>query len=72
MSNDKELYLLEDHDDFDDEVIIRAKWIMDDSRTLDEARNQLYKYAEYLEELASEGYELSEPITDNYGFVKKQ
>ena len=74
MSSDEEIYRVKNDNDCndDDEITIRGKGTLDSSRTLDEARNQLYKYAEYLEELASEGYELIESITDDYGFVKKQ
>ncbi len=61
-----------DDDDDDDEICIRAKWSMDGARTLAEARDNLHEYAKYLEELEQQGYELIEPIADDYGFVEKQ
>ncbi len=62
----------EDDDNDDEEICIRAKWSMDGARTLAEARQKLYEYAEHLEELGQQGYELIEPIEDDYGFVEKQ
>ena len=62
----------DDDDNDDEEICIRAKWRMDGARTLAEARQKLYEYAEHLEELGQQGYELIEPIEDDYGFVDKQ
>ncbi len=58
--------------DDDDGVCIRAKWRMNGARTLAEARHNLHEYAKYLEGLEQQGYELIEPIADDYGFVEKQ
>lgn len=55
----------------DEEIIIRAKWVMDDARTLAQAREKLLDYAGYLRSLEMEGYELTQPVADDYGFVTK-
>ena len=58
--------------DDDDAVCIRAKWIMDGAQTLAEARHKLHAYAKYLEQLEQQGYELIEPIVDDYGFLAQR
>jgi hypothetical protein len=51
-------------------MTIPAKWCMDDARTLAEAAQQLRAYADELEELAREGWELLEqPVQDDYGYL---
>jgi RecJ-like exonuclease len=61
-----------DHKDEDEEeIIIRAKWVMDGAATLDEAIQKLNEYSNYLEELKNQGYELCDPIEDDYGFLQK-
>ena len=74
MSNIEENIFLEDDDDCDcnDEVTIRAKGVMDGSETLASARKTLYEYAECLEELEKQGYELNDSIADDYGFLEKR
>ena len=74
MSNIEENLFLEEEEDFDcnDEVTIRAKGVMDGSQTLAEARKTLHEYAECLEELEKQGYELNDPISDDYGFITKR
>jgi hypothetical protein len=58
-------------DDDDDCHIIRAKWTMDGARTLDEAARKLLRYAEYLQSIRNDGWELRSPIEDDYGYVYK-
>lgn len=60
-----------DDDDYDDAPIIRAKWIMDDAVTLAEAATKVRLFADLLDEMAAEGWELREPVSDDYGFLKK-
>lgn len=49
--------------------LIRAKWTMDGSTTLDEAAEKLDRFAAYLRDLASKGWTLAEPIADDYGVL---
>jgi hypothetical protein len=56
---------IEEHGD----ITIRAKWSMDGATTLREAANKLRRKADWLEDLASAGFELNAPIQDDYGFV---
>jgi len=51
------------------EETIRAKWLMDGSRTLAEAAKCLRDEATRLENLAKEGWKLSDLISDDYGFI---
>ena len=55
----------------DETEIIRAKWVMDDARTLDEAIEKLQQFVEHILALKAEGYELVGPIQDDYGFIRK-
>lgn len=59
----------EDYDN--DDIIIRAKWTMDGATTIDEAIEKLDGYIEYLKSLKEEGWELREPVNDDWGFLHK-
>ena len=48
---------------------IRAKWSMDGAATLVEAAAKLRDYAAWLEELKRDGWELTGPVMDDYGFI---
>ena len=62
----------EDQSEVEEEnICIRAKWSMDDSNTIDEAIEKLKDFIEYLKSLKNEGWELREPIQDDYGFLYK-
>ena len=60
------------NDDECDDSIIRAKWQMDGAKTLDEAVTKLQRFIEHLEALKNDGWELTAPIDDDYGFIRKQ
>ena len=53
------------------EEVIRAKGILDGATTLEEAITMVQEFAVQLEKLKQDGYELTEPIEDDYGFVEK-
>ena len=53
------------------EILIRAKWLIDGAASLEDAAAKAEKFAAYLRELASEGYELTQPVEDDYGFARK-
>jgi hypothetical protein len=63
----------EDREDLirEDDIIIKCKWAIDGSSTLDEAIKMLHAYIEYLKELKANGYELTGPVEDDYGFLRK-
>lgn len=56
-------------DEFDN--IIRAKWCMDDAATLKEAAEKVRLFADLIDSLISQGYELTSPVQDDYGFIKR-
>jgi hypothetical protein len=58
-------------DEEDNDEIIRAKWIMDGAKTLPEAAAMVREFANYLDSLTAEGYELRAEVNDDYGFIYK-
>ena len=50
-------------------VLLRAKWTMDGARTLAEAAKQIRSFANEIEELSQEGFELGAPVEDDYAFL---
>lgn len=52
--------------------IIRAKWAMDGAATLQEAAQKLRDQSAYLLELSEQGWELTQPVEDDYGFIEKK
>ena len=50
-------------------VCLRAKWTMDGAETLAEAARQVRGFAEEIDELAREGFELGGPVQDDYAFL---
>ena len=44
------------------EKILRAKWVMDGAGTLKEAAEYLRSYAQYLEKIEEEGWQLNEMV----------
>ena len=63
-------------DDMTDEELanldcIRAKWTMDGAKTLTEAANALVAYSKHLLDLEKKGYQLVDPIDDDYGYVSR-
>ena len=55
----------------EEHVCIRAKCTIDDAKTIDEAVEKLNEFIAYLKTLKEEGWELREPISDDYGFLYK-
>jgi hypothetical protein len=51
------------------DVCLRAKWTMDGARTLAEAAKQVRAFADEIEDLAREGFELGGPVEDDYAFL---
>jgi hypothetical protein len=66
------LYDGDDAETQDDETsyVIRGKWILDGADTLADAAEMARAYADFLEELSAQGYELRSTIDDDYGFAK--
>jgi len=65
----------EEEDDYDaaydEEEIIRCKWIGDGSNTLDDLITRLEGFADYVRFLKSEGWELARTMDDDYGFMRQ-
>ena len=57
--------------DSEDNVPIRAKSQMDGAKTLDEAIVKLQNFIEHMKTLKSDGWELVDPIDDDWGFIRR-
>lgn len=55
-----------------DTEILRAKWMFDGAKTLDEVITCLEKQIEYIKALQEDGWELTGPVDDDYGFMKQK
>ena len=62
----------EEDEVIDEPEIIRAKWVMDGAKTLQEAAEMLRYESGRLLELAEQGWELIQPVEDDYGFIEKK
>lgn len=54
-----------------EERIERAKWIFDGASTVQEMSSRLRARADQLRELANEGWELREPVQDDYALLQR-
>jgi hypothetical protein len=50
-------------------LVMRAKWTMDGATTLAEVASRFRERAEEFEELARAGFELEQPVNDDYAFL---
>ena len=60
-----------DKDKEEEHVVLRAKWILDDSENIDQCIDKLNAFIEYLKSIKSEGWELRDPVNDDWGFLYK-
>jgi hypothetical protein len=54
------------------EEIIRAKWQMDGATTLSEAAEKLRAFADELIQMEKDGWQLTQPVEDDYGIIYKE
>jgi hypothetical protein len=64
----------ETESDLDDEnhMTIRAKWILDGCKNLDEIIQRLEDEISYYKELKERGWQLTGTVDDDYGFMRRQ
>ena len=55
----------------EDYTTIRAKSVMDGSETLSQAAGRLREYADELEEMEEDGWQLYMKIIDDYGDIRR-
>jgi hypothetical protein len=55
--------------DTDSELLISSEFILDGASTLEDAAEMARNYADYLEDLANEGYELMGTISQGKGHI---
>ena len=63
---------LMDEDDDENMMGIRFKWLADGAETIDDIIGFLQSEIDWYMKLKAEGWELCEPVQDDYGFIKKQ
>jgi len=72
---DDDLFETDEDDELDelgdDRDLIRAKWSMDGARTLTEAAAKLEALAQELRDLEESGWQLTEPVADDVGFIQQ-
>lgn len=51
--------------------IIRAKWLYDDCASLDEIIERLKQEIEHIKQLQRDGWELVDPVSDDYGYMRQ-
>lgn len=51
--------------------VVRAKWTIDGATTLDEAAAKLEAFAAQLRALEAAGWQLTDPVADDYGFIDR-
>ena len=56
----------------DGERTIRAKWVIDEAKTLGEAAARVRQFADNLEAMEAEGWQLVDIIYDDYGFATRK
>lgn len=73
-SETSEITTGEESESFDEEntSIIRAKWMFDGAKTIDECIEKCLKYIEYLKDLKYEGWELESEVNDDYGHIRRR
>jgi hypothetical protein len=57
--------------DEDNNMTLRAKWMLDGCRTLYEVVQRLQEEVEYIKQLHQDGWELTSAIEDDWGFLKR-
>lgn len=60
-------------DDWDDEnnMVLRSKWVLDGAKSIDECIEKYQNFITFLHHLKSEGWELTNTIDDDYGFLRR-
>ena len=56
----------------DDIEYLRAKWIFDGAKTLDEVIDKLKNQIEYITQLKESGWELIDEVKDDYGPMQQR
>jgi hypothetical protein len=62
----------EEEDIYENAICIRAKWLYDGCKTIDDIIERLKAEVEYYEKLKSDNYELIDEVQDDYGYLKKK
>ncbi len=61
----------EDEEEDEEEEIIRGKWMLDDCESIAEIVLSLRKHAAYMRGLKQEGWELTDPVQSDWGFLRR-
>jgi len=61
----------EESDDDGSDDVVRARWVMDGARTLEQAARKLEAFAQELRELEDSGWQLTAPIENDHGVIRQ-
>lgn len=59
------------NDDDDDEVVLRAKWMFDGAKTIDDCIEKCNGFVEWLNKMKHDGWELKDAVNDDWGFLER-
>lgn len=70
---DEDAMLEDEEDEWDPEndFTLRAKWMLDGAKTIEECVDKCKGFIEWLWDMKKEGWELIDAVSDDYGFMKK-
>ena len=57
--------------DSEKQMVLKAKWSLDGTSTLDEVIERSYELIEYYKQLKADGWELEGSIEDDWGFLRR-
>jgi hypothetical protein len=61
----------EESEDEESDDVIRARWVMDGARTLEQAARKLEAFAQELRELEESGWQLTSPVENDHGVIRQ-
>lgn len=56
----------------DDDEIVRGKWLLEGATSIEEIIDNLKNFIEYMKDLRKSGFELAQPVEDDYGYLVRQ
>ncbi len=59
-----------DEDEYENDMVIRGKWVYDGAASIDEMIERLQQTIAYLRQLKADGWVVRERIDDDYAFLR--
>lgn len=67
----EEVMHIELAEDREEQKVVRGRWVLEGATNLDEAITKVADFLDTLQKMKSDGYELAEPVSDDYGFLEQ-